>query len=114
MSHWRAQFKLPIDETAQHVVIWSMTDPVFIHPQALVESEDIGAGTRVWAFAHVMKGAQVGKGTNIGDHSFIESGAIVGNDCTIKNGVSIWDGVEIGDLVFVGPERCLYERYTAA
>lgn len=80
-----------------------MTDPTFIHPQALVESEDIGAGTRVWAFAHVMKGARVGKGCNIGDHSFIESGVIVGNDVTIKNGVSVWDGVEIGNLVFVGP-----------
>lgn len=80
-----------------------MTDPVFIHPQAIVESEDIGAGTRVWAFAHVMKNARIGKGCNIGDHSFVETGAIIGNDCTIKNGVSVWDGVEMGDLVFVGP-----------
>ena len=80
-----------------------MTDPVFIHPTALVESEDIGAGTRVWAFAHVMKGAKVGTGCNVGDHSFIESGVAIGNDVTIKNGVSIWDGVEIGNLVFIGP-----------
>ncbi len=86
-----------------NVVMHPMTDPVFIHPHALVESDDIGAGTRVWAFAHVMKSAQVGKGCNIGDHSFIESGAILGNDVTIKNGVSVWDGLEIGDLVFVGP-----------
>ena len=80
-----------------------MTDPAFIHPQALVESNKIGAGTRVWAFAHVMKGARIGAGCNIGDHSFIESGVIVGNDVTIKNGVSVWDGVEIENLVFVGP-----------
>lgn len=80
-----------------------MTDSVFIHPQALVESSEIGAGTRVWAFAHVMKGAQIGTGCNIGDHSFIESGATLGNDVTIKNGVSVWDGVALGDLVFVGP-----------
>lgn len=80
-----------------------MSDPVFIHPRALVESDEIGAGTRVWAFAHVMKGARIGEGCNIGDHSFIESGATLGNDVTIKNGVSIWDGVEIENLVFVGP-----------
>ena len=80
-----------------------MTDPIFIHPQALVESDEIGAGTRIWAFAHVMKGAKIGKGCNIGDHSFVESGVSIGNDVTVKNGVSVWDGVEIGDLVFVGP-----------
>jgi len=80
-----------------------MADPIFIHPQALVESGEIGAGTRVWAFAHVMAGACIGKGCNIGDHSFVESGAVIGDDVTIKNGVSVWDGVEIGDRVFVGP-----------
>lgn len=80
-----------------------MTDPIFIHPQALVESEDIGAGTRIWAFSHVLKGSRIGERCNIGDHSFIESGVIIGNDVTIKNGVSIWDGVEIGNSVFVGP-----------
>jgi acetyltransferase-like isoleucine patch superfamily enzyme len=80
-----------------------MPDPIFIHPQALVESDAIGAGTRVWAFAHVMKDAKMGERCNIGDHSFIESGVIIGNDVTIKNGVSVWDGVEIGDRVFVGP-----------
>ena len=73
-----------------------MHDPIFIHPNALVESDAIGAGTRVWAFAHVMKGAKIGERCNIGDHSFIESGVIIGDDVTIKNGVSIWDGVVIG------------------
>jgi acetyltransferase-like isoleucine patch superfamily enzyme len=76
---------------------------IFIHPKALVESDAIGAGTRVWAFAHVMKDAKIGERCNIGDHSFIESGVIIGDDVTIKNGVSVWDGVEIGDKVFVGP-----------
>jgi acetyltransferase-like isoleucine patch superfamily enzyme len=80
-----------------------MPESVFIHPHALVESETIGEGTRVWAFAHVMKGVQIGKGCNVGDHSFIESGVTIGDDVTIKNGVSIWEGIEIGDRVFVGP-----------
>ena len=57
---------------------------VFIHPQALVESDSVGQGTRIWAFAHVMQGARIGAGCNIGDHAFIESGAIVGNGVTVK------------------------------
>jgi acetyltransferase-like isoleucine patch superfamily enzyme len=73
------------------------------HPSALVESASIGAGTRIWAFAHVMKGAKVGRNCNIGDHAFLESGVKVGNNVTIKNGVTLWDGVEIKDNVFIGP-----------
>jgi UDP-2-acetamido-3-amino-2,3-dideoxy-glucuronate N-acetyltransferase len=75
----------------------------FVHPRALVETEDIGEGTRVWAFAHVMKGAVVGKNCNICDHAFVESNVTVGDGVTIKNGVAIWDGVSLGDHVFVGP-----------
>jgi UDP-2-acetamido-3-amino-2,3-dideoxy-glucuronate N-acetyltransferase len=75
----------------------------FVHPHALVETEDIGEGTRVWAFAHVMKGAVVGKNCNICDHAFVESNVIIGDGVTIKNGVAIWDGVSLGDHVFVGP-----------
>ncbi len=76
---------------------------VFVHPTALVESERIGDGTRVWAFAHVMKDAAIGRDCNIGDHAFVESGAVVGDRVTIKNGVSVWQHVSIGDDVFVGP-----------
>lgn len=75
----------------------------YIHPKALVESRDIGSGTRVWAFAHVMKGSAIGKDCNVGDHAFIESGARVGDRVTIKNGVSVWDGVTLEDDVFAGP-----------
>jgi UDP-2-acetamido-3-amino-2,3-dideoxy-glucuronate N-acetyltransferase len=76
---------------------------VFVHDHALCESEQVGRGTRIWAFAHVMKDATVGCDCNIGDHAFIESGACVGHRVTIKNQVMVWDGVEIGDDVFVGP-----------
>ncbi len=80
----------------------SMAD-FFVHEHALCESPDVGAGTRVWAFAHVMKGARIGTDCNICDHVFVETGAIVGNRVTIKNNALIWDGVEIGDDVFIGP-----------
>ena len=80
-----------------------MSVEVFVHPSALVESSEVGGGTRVWAFAHVMEGAVVGDDCKIGDHSFIESGAVLGNRVVVKNNSLIWHGVLIGDDVFVGP-----------
>ena len=76
---------------------------IFVHPRALCESEQVGPGTRIWAFAHVMKGAVVGRDCNIGDHAFIEAGARIGDRVTVKNQAMVWDGVEVGDDVFVGP-----------
>lgn len=80
---------------------------VFIHPRALVESSEIGPGTRIWAFAHVMAGVSIGSECNVCDHAFLETGAIIGNGVTIKNGVAIWDRVTIEDHVFLGP-NCVF------
>jgi len=76
---------------------------VFVHPNALNESDQVGEGTRIWAFAHVLKGAVVGKDCNIGDHAYVEDGAVLGNGVTVKNGVCVWEGVKLEDYVFVGP-----------
>jgi len=75
----------------------------FKHDQALVESENIGEGTRVWAFSHVLPGAVIGTECNICDHVFIENDVVIGNRVTIKCGVQIWDGLRIEDDVMVGP-----------
>lgn len=80
-----------------------MPDDVFVHPNGLCESEEVGAGTRVWAFAHVLEGARVGADCNICDGVFVEGGAVVGDRVTLKCGVQLWDGVELEDDVFVGP-----------
>jgi len=76
---------------------------VSYHATALCESDQIGSGTRVWAYTHVMSGARVGADCNICDHVFIESGAVVGNRVTIKNRAVVFDGVTLEDDVFVGP-----------
>ena len=76
---------------------------ILLHPTAQVESEDVGSGSRIWAFAHVLKGATIGRNCNIGDHCFIEGGVKVGNDVVIKNAVSLWTGVSIEDRCFIGP-----------
>lgn len=75
----------------------------FVHPSAIVESTDIGKGTRVWAYSHVLRGARVGENCNICDHGYIESGAVIGNNVTLKNHVCVWEGITIEDDVFVGP-----------
>jgi UDP-2-acetamido-3-amino-2,3-dideoxy-glucuronate N-acetyltransferase len=75
----------------------------FKHPQALCESNKIGAGTRVWAFAHVLPGAVIGRDCNVCDHTFIENDVVVGDRVTIKCGVQLWDGLRLEDDVFVGP-----------
>ena len=79
----------------------------FAHPHALVESEDIGRGTRIWAFAHVLPGVRIGADCNICDHAFIETGAVLGNNVTVKNGVAIWHGITVEDNVFLGPNCVL-------
>lgn len=76
---------------------------VFVHPQALLESAHVGAGTRVWAFAHVLPGAAIGRDCNICDHVFIENDVVVGDRVTIKCGIQLWDGLRVEDDVFLGP-----------
>ena len=78
-------------------------EDVFVHPSGLCDSGDVGAGTRIWAFAHVMKGARIGRQCNIGEGAFVERGAILGNQVTVKNGVAVWDRVTVEDFVFLGP-----------
>ena len=75
----------------------------FRHPQALVDPGAIvGAGTRVWAFAHICDGATVGQDCNLCDHTFVEKGVQLGNRVTVKCGVHLWDGVSVEDDVFLG------------
>src|SRR5689334_22334619 len=82
----------------------STATPAFIHPNAIVEpGAQIGDGTRIWAFAHVLPGAKLGENCNICDGVFIENDVVVGDRVTVKCGVQLWDGVRLEDDVFVGP-----------
>lgn len=77
--------------------------PVRVHPHGLCESDDVGPGTRVWAFAHVLPGAHVGRDCNICDGAFVEDGAVLGDNVTVKNGTLVFSGVTCEDDVFLGP-----------
>lgn len=75
----------------------------FVHPNSLCESKAIGAGTRIWAFVHVLPAAVIGEDCNICDHVFIENDVVIGDRVTVKCGVQLWDGVRLEDDVFIGP-----------
>jgi len=81
----------------------AVRDGVFVHEQGLCESETVGLGTQVWAFAHVLPGARIGRDCNICDGVFVEGEAVIGDRVTVKNQVLVWDRVEIGDDCFLGP-----------
>ncbi len=76
---------------------------MYIHENAICESANIGEGTRVWAFAHILPDAKIGSECNICDGVFIENDVTIGDRVTIKCGVQIWDGIYLEDDVFVGP-----------
>jgi acetyltransferase-like isoleucine patch superfamily enzyme len=84
-----------------------MSDGHRFHPAALVESVDVGEGTRIWAFAHVMAGARVGRNCNLGEGVFVETGVVIGDEVTIKNGVAVYAGVTVEDEAFLGP-HCVF------
>ena len=76
----------------------------FVHENGICESDQVGEGTRVWAFAHVLPGAILGADCNVCDHTYIDNGVVVGDRVTIKSGVYLWEGMVVEDEVFLGPQ----------
>jgi UDP-2-acetamido-3-amino-2,3-dideoxy-glucuronate N-acetyltransferase len=80
----------------------------YVHPSAYVdEPSEIGAGTRIWHFCHVMKDVLIGQNCNLGQNVFVAGGVIIGNNVKIQNNVSVYTGVELEDDVFCGPS-CVF------
>ncbi len=76
----------------------------FVHESAYVDQPcSIGPGTKIWHFAHVMKGAKIGGNSVIGQNVVIASTAVIGDGVKIQNNVSVYDGVVLEDGVFCGP-----------
>ena len=85
-------------------VIAVADEEVFIHPLADVESGAvIGAGSKIWRFAHVRNGATIGMRSMVGNCCYIDTGVTIGNGVRIQNGVLVYNGVTIEDQVFLGP-----------
>jgi UDP-2-acetamido-3-amino-2,3-dideoxy-glucuronate N-acetyltransferase len=76
----------------------------FVHETALVDAgADIGAGTKIWHFSHVLGGTRVGENCSIGQNVMIGPDVIVGNGCKLQNNVAVYKGVTLDDDVFCGP-----------
>jgi UDP-2-acetamido-3-amino-2,3-dideoxy-glucuronate N-acetyltransferase len=76
----------------------------FAHETACIdEGSEIGAGTKIWHFSHVMPGSRLGKKCNLGQNVVVSPGCIIGNNVKIQNNVSVYTGVIIEDDVFCGP-----------
>jgi UDP-2-acetamido-3-amino-2,3-dideoxy-glucuronate N-acetyltransferase len=80
----------------------------FVHPSSLVDQDvEIGEGTMIWHFSHVLNGSRVGKNCRIGQNVVIGPRTSVGNGCKIQNNVSIYEKVTLEDGVFCGPS-CVF------
>jgi UDP-2-acetamido-3-amino-2,3-dideoxy-glucuronate N-acetyltransferase len=74
------------------------------HPTAIVDQPaQVGEGTKIWHFCHVMAGARIGAGCVLGQNVFVAARAVLGNRCKIQNNVSLYDDVILEDDVFVAP-----------
>ncbi len=82
--------------------------PYFVHDSAYAdEGAEIGAGTKVWHFSHIMKGARIGERCVIGQNVNVDGGTLIGNNVKIQNNVSVYTGAVIEDDVFLGPSCVL-------
>jgi UDP-2-acetamido-3-amino-2,3-dideoxy-glucuronate N-acetyltransferase len=76
----------------------------FVHPSAIVDDGcNIGEGTKIWHFSHIMPGCTIGERCNIGQNVVVSSDVVLGNNVKIQNNVSIYTGVTCADDVFLGP-----------
>lgn len=85
-----------------------MTTPYFAHTTAVIdEGAVIGAGTKIWHFAHISPGARIGEKCIFGQNTFVADGVVVGNNVKVQNNVAIYTGTTIEDDVFLGPSCVL-------
>jgi UDP-2-acetamido-3-amino-2,3-dideoxy-glucuronate N-acetyltransferase len=74
---------------------------------------EIGEGTKIWHFTHVMKGAKIGKRCILGQNVNVDGGVVIGNNVKVQNNVSLYTGLVVEDDVFLGPS-CVLTNVTNA
>jgi len=76
----------------------------YVHPSSFVDDgSDIGRGTKIWHFSHIMPNCKIGENCNIGQNVVISPGVVLGNNVKVQNNVSVYTGVQCEDDVFLGP-----------
>ena len=79
-------------------------DNFFVHETAIIDApSDIGEGTKIWHFSHLMPNCKLGKNCNIGQNVVVSPNVVLGNNVKVQNNVSIYEGVTCEDDVFLGP-----------
>ena len=86
----------------------TVSSDYFAHESAVIDpGSQIGAGTRIWHFCHIMPNARVGRECTLGQNVFVATDAVVGNRVKIQNNVSVFKGCVLEDDVFLGPSCVL-------
>jgi len=83
-----------------------MSDPkeFYVHPTAVIdEGCEIGRGTKIWHFSHIMPHCRIGENCNIGQNVVISPEVVLGRNVKVQNNVSVYTGVVCEDDVFLGP-----------
>lgn len=90
----------------------NLDEPFFVHPTAVIDNGvNVGEGTKIWHFSHILNGSVIGKNCNIGQNVVIGPQGRVGNGCKIQNNVSLYEGVVLEDYVFCGPSMVFTNVY---
>lgn len=93
-----------LDQNGTRVTLIEETPRYFAHPTVVVDQPcQIGDGTKIWHFSHIMQGAVLGPGCNLGQNVVISPGVRLGRNVKVQNNVSVNTGVELEDDVFCGP-----------
>lgn len=91
----------------------SKAENYFVHESSYIDEDvEIGLGTKIWHFSHIISGTMIGENCNIGQNVVIGGNVTVGNGCKIQNNVSIYEGVELEDDVFCGPSMVFTNVFT--
>lgn len=76
----------------------------FIHPTVIIDPDcQIGEGTKIWHFSHLMPHCKIGQNCILGQNVFVAEGVTIGDNVKVQNNVSVYAGVEVEDDVFLGP-----------
>ena len=88
------------------------SEDVFAHPTAIIDDNvEIGKGTKIWHFSHILPGSKIGENCNIGQNCVIGPDVTIGNKCKLQNNISVYKGITLEDGVFCGPSMVFTNIY---
>ena len=109
---FKSQENRPLASGADQVDSIPSSQGFFSHPTAVIDDGvEIGDGTKIWHFSHIMPGSKIGEQCNIGQNVVIGPDVAIGKNCKIQNNVSVYKGVTLEDGIFCGPSMVFTNIY---